>query len=540
MNKYTKLLLCTALSLFATPSLMAEDIQDFGSRNVGQGGLGSTLGRGATGFYYNPANVGARPWEQTDMLNIDFDIPVGIVGSIQGGDFRFIFDTVEAANDLLDQFDNGAFDISSNSLTFNDLASVFDIFQALDELDSLNGQGFMLAANTGLGVRFNNLWMPRDGLGFNFSMHAVAGASPIVDLDSLLGYRLTDESGAQFDQLIDIAITNGGGVGPTPSSTGGQAFSAQLQGAGYSATQADALAAQAENAGINFGGKSAGILFDFLVNTRNGTGQSLESGANPLEGNGSGFLIRGLAFYQMGVSYGFGITDWISVGATLNLYKATTFSKLLLIEDMDSNGVRDTMSDIQNRLKNAASADGDADRFNYGLDLGIILTPQIFGLDGLTLSLSGKNLNGPEFMWDASYPGEPALVRFDPLIRVGAAYTLMRDSLPLTFAIEADMNKIGSDILPNYHTQFIRGAVTFEPFDGWFGLNTAIGFMKNVADADQATIFTGGVGLRIAIISLNFAGQVGLDGRNFGTSGDSEIIPQWIAGSITLGIRTNF
>lgn len=539
--KYITLLPLLILSLVALlQHASAEEYMDFGAENVGRAGTGSTLGRGATGFYYNPANVGARPWEKQDLMNVEFDIPTLITGSIQGSDFQFIFDTVDAANELFEQFGNGAFDISTNSLTFQDMAYVFDVFAALDKLDSLNGDGFLLGGNVGIGARFNNLWLPRDGLGINISMHTTAAASPVVDLDSLLGYRMVDESGAQFDQLINIAITNGGGTNPTPSTSGGQAFSTQLQGAGYPAVQADALAAQAESSGVQFGGTSSNILFDFLVNTRNGTGQSLESGANPLEGNGSGFLIRGVAFYQMGVSYGFGVTDWVSIGGTFNLFKATTFSELLLVEDMTSNGVESSMGRIQDKIKSAARFEGDAEHFNVGIDLGIIFTPQGIGFDGLTLSLSGRNINGPEFHWDKTYPGEPELVRLDPLFRVGAAYTFNRESLPVSFVFEADLNSVGSDLLPNYNSQFIRAAVSIEPYFAGFGLRASVGYLQNLADANQAPIMSAGLGFRFAIVTMDFGAQAALKDRNFGPNNDFEAIPQWLALSLAFGIRTEF
>lgn len=540
MKRLTFLFLFVLCSLAFMQHTNAEGYMDFGAENVGRAGTGSTLGRGATGFYYNPANVGARPWEQQDLMNVEFDIPTLITGSIQGSDFQFIFDTVEAANDLFDQFGNGAFDIANNSLTFQDMSSVFDVFAALDQLDSLNGDGFLLGGNTGIGARFSNLWLPRDGLGINISLHTTGAASPIVDLDSLLGFRMTDESGAQFDQLINIAITNGGGTNPTPSTSSGQAFSTQLQGAGYPAVQADALAAQAEASGIIFGGAAGAILFDFLVNTRNGTGQSLESGANPLEGNGSGFLIRGMAFYQMGLSYGFGITDWISIGGTVNLYKATTFSELIVVEDMTSNGVRSSMNRIQDRIKSAIRFEGDGEHFNVGFDLGLVFTPQGIGIDGLTLSLSAKNINGPEFQWDKTLPGEPEFVRLDPLVRVGAAYTFMRESLPISFVFEADLNKIGSDLLPNYNSQFIRAAVSIEPYSTGFGFRASLGYLQNIADANQAPVLAAGFGFRFVFVTMDFGTQVALENRNFGPNNDFEAIPQWLAFSFALGIRTEF
>ncbi|MEE9312698.1 MAG: conjugal transfer protein TraF [Planctomycetota bacterium] len=540
MKRPIFLLLFVLSSLALMQHTNAEGYMDFGAENVGRAGTGSTLGRGATGFYYNPANVGARPWEKQDLINVEFDIPSFLTASIQGSDFQFIFDTVDAANELFDQFGNGAFDIASNSLTFQDMAYVFDVFAALDQLDSLNGDGFILGGNVGIGARFNNLWLPRDGLGINISMHTTGAASPVVDLDSLLGFRMTDESGAQFDQLINIAIANSSVSNPTPSTTSGQSFSTQLQGAGYPAVQADALAAQAESSGVNFGGTAGAILFDFLVNTRNGTGQSLESGANPLEGNGSGFLIRGVAFYQMGLSYGFGVTDWISIGGTINLFKATTFSELIVVEDMTSNGVRSSMSRIQDKIKSATRFEGDAEHFNVGFDLGVIFTPTGIGLDGLTLSLSAKNINGPEFHWDKTYPGEPGFVRLDPLARVGAAYTFNRESMPITFVFEADLNSVGSDLLPNYHSQFIRAAVSIEPYSVGFGFRASLGYLQNLADANQAPILAAGLGIRFVFVTLDFGAQAALENRNFGPNNDFEAIPQWLAFSFSLGIRTDF
>src|SRR5690606_20397911 len=118
--------------------------------------------------------------------------------------------------------------------------------------------------------------------------------------------------------------------------------------------------AWAEDAGVSFGGEAANILLDFLINTYDGTGESLESGANPLAGNNSGFLIRGLAWYELGLSYGAGVpvmgmSDWLTFGVTLKFMQAYAYSELLRVEDMTSNGIEDTLSRLGEKISDAYS-----------------------------------------------------------------------------------------------------------------------------------------------------------------------------------------
>jgi len=537
------LLLLACVSFAGT--LSAEEWLDFSSRTQSEGGAG-VLSRGGTSAYYNPANTARRPWEDDGLFHIEFDIPVCFSAAIHGDSFRYIFDTVELANDLFDRFQDGAFDASTASVSFEDFRFAIKVFDALDQLSGLNGEGLYTGTSAGLGVRFSGLLLPRDGFGIYLGGFGIAAFSPVVDLESLRGYRLTDESGAQFEALVAIAIANSGQPGPTPSTPGGQAFSAQLQAGGYSATSADALAAQAEQAGINFGGAGAGILLDFLLNTLNGTGTSLESGANPLEGNNSGFLIRGLSWYEIGFTYSFGLpimgaSDWLTLGATFKLIQAYAFSQLLRVSDMDEDGVQDTIDRLSDDLKDAYSFNADASRFNVGLDLGVILTPQVPGLDTLTIALTARNINGPEFRWDGGYYAAPKLVRFDPQFRLGASYTLFHGlGLPLSFGFEADLNKVSSDVLPNYHTQFVRAGIGFEPDFGIFGFGVRVGMLQNLADADQATTLSAGLGFRIAFFRLDFAGMMAVNTQNFGTSLDFDPLPQRFGGSVQIGIDLQF
>lgn len=537
------------LVLTACSTMHAEEWVDFNSRVVGMGSAGAILARGSSGIRYNPANAAARPWERAEVevlpLSFEFSIQTGMSAGVHGDDFNTMFEVVDAANELQDQFSDGAFDTPS-SATLGDYKDVFGIFNKLDLLDSLSGDGVYANTYAGVSARVGNLFLDGDGLGVTFGGFGIGSAAVVVDFESLRNYRFTDESGATWDTFVTTAATLSGQPGAAPTTPGGQQFSVDLQAAGYGAQQADILAKTAEDSGINFGGVGASVLFDFLVNTRNGTGQSLESGADPLEGNESGFVIRGLSFYEVGISYGMPlpipvIGEWLSFGATLRFIQAYTFSQTLFVEDMDSNGVEDTLANLGEQVSDAYTLKGDASRFNVGVDLGVTFTPQLPYIDTLAVTLVGRNLNGPEFRWDPSYFGEPKLIRFDAQFAMGASYTLFNTvGLPLTIAFEADLNRVSSDILPRYHSQFIRGGLGWEPQWGGFGFGLRTGIMKNLADASQAFTFTFGAGLRLWFFHLDFAGQMGLDTQKFGTDGDNEIIPQRFGFGVQLGIDVEF
>ncbi len=533
------------LMLLAAP-LCAEEWLDFSTPAVGRGGTGMAT-RSATGAYYNPANAARRPWEDS-ILKLEFDLPVTVTAGLHGQSYRLMFDTVDLANELFDRFESGAFD-SGGGVDSDDMLFALRVFERLDNLTSLNGDGLYVTSSIGLGVNFaGGIGLPRDGFSAYLGGFGIAAASPVVDLQSLRGYRLADEAGAQWEALVNEAIINSGGTAPTPESAAAQQFSADLQAGGYSPATADALAAWAEDANVSFGGEAADILLDFLINTYDGNGESLESGANPLAGNNSGFLIRGLAWYELGLSYGAGVpvmgmSDWLTFGVTLKFMQAYAYSELLRVEDMTSNGIEDTLSRLGEKISDAYSLEADAARFNVGLDIGLVFTPQIGPVNTLAISLTARNINGPEFRWEPSTrtAGEPTLVRFDPQFRLGASYIFFDTlNLPLTVAFELDLNKVSSDIMPRYHHQFFRMGAAWEPQFGGFGFGLRLGGFKNIADANETFTMTAGLGLRAFFFYLDVGGHMSFENREFGTSVDFEPVPQRAGLSVQLGFNFEF
>ena len=222
MKLLTALLLGLAL---LTPVISAEEWLDFSTRDTSMGGAGAVLGRGATGAYYNPANAVRRPHEGSAFARMEFDFPVTAMVGIQGNSFQRIFDTVADANDLLDRFSDGAFDIANNALQLKDIAFLFEVFDALDSLKELDGQGLYIGTSAGMAVRVSDTITARDGFALTFGGFGIAAFSSIVDLESLRGYRLADETAAPWEQLLDLAILNSGLPGGVPSSAGGITFS---------------------------------------------------------------------------------------------------------------------------------------------------------------------------------------------------------------------------------------------------------------------------------------------------------------------------
>lgn len=531
-----------AAVLFAG-ALHGEEWVDYDARVPAMGGAGSVLGRGATGSYYNPANASRRPGESSSFPKLEFDIPGVLQASVHGTSYQNIFEVVTDVTTLSEDFDSGLYDTGSTTLSFDDLSAAFGVFDAMDGLLSLQGDGVYVGMSTGLSVRVSDLFGARDGFAFHFSGFGLAAASPVVDLDSLRQYRLVDESGADWEAMLDTVITTSGAQ--TPSTPGGQAYSTQLQAAGYQAQHADLLAAVAEDSGISFGGAGASVLFDFMVNTLNGTGDSLESGANPLEGNKTGFLLRGMAYYEFGVSASAGIPieglkDWLAFGATFKVIQAFTFSRLVVVDDLTNDGFDTVVDDITDQLREAYTFGSDESSANFGLDIGIIFTPQLPILDGLTLSLVGRNINGPEFAWSSPLAGESEAVRFDPQFRAGASYTLLGPTFPLTLAFEMDLNSVSSDLLPNYNTQFLRAGVAFEPDFGFLGFGLRAGVLKNIADAEQALTVTAGIGLRLWVVSFDVAGQLALESQKIGEEGKETSLPQRIGISMRLAVGFDF
>ena len=141
--------------LFCAAPLAAEEWLDFNARDAGFAGMGAAFGRDATGAYYNPANTARRPWETGSFPKFEIDTPFGVSAGLHGDSYNNIFQTIDLANELFDRFQDGAFDVSSTTINTDDLKFAMGVIDALDAINSLNGEGLYVGTSAGIAARLS-------------------------------------------------------------------------------------------------------------------------------------------------------------------------------------------------------------------------------------------------------------------------------------------------------------------------------------------------------------------------------------------------
>ena len=518
-----------ALMALATLSIpiYAEEWVDFSSRDAALGGTGAADGKGASGGWYNPGGASRRPWQKPFAERMEFDIPSGLSLSIHGTAYRDIFGVIDSIVALEEAFDAGRFNQGSGTPTFDDLQGAFNILGSMGQLNQKPYEGVYVTASAGFGVQFREIFLYRDALSFRGTAWTASSLTAGIDLDSLHFMRFADESGAAWQGMIDDAITaNGGPLLPTTSE--GQAFAARLVTMGYTADEANTLAAMGENSGVDLSGDGGAALESVLSNTLTGFGQSLESKNAILDGNESAILMRSLVFHEFSAGYSAGIGDYLSLGGTIKYMRASWLTEALLLSEIDD---ADTILDrTVNRIEEAITLRNEDSKANIGIDLGVTATPW----STLAISVSARNINMPEFEFAND------TIKLVPQVRAAASYTLFDDVLPLTLAIDMDLNRVESIVMPEYHTQFFRTSIGFEPQWGVFGLGLRFGAFKNIGDANESWTGTAGFGLRLWAVQLDFGAQAAFEMVTFTVSGDEISLPQRLGAFMQLTIIAVF
>jgi hypothetical protein len=140
----------------------------------------------------------------------------------------------------------------------------------------------------------------------------------------------------------------------------------------------------------------------------------------------------------------------------------------------------------------------------------------------MKVGLTGRNLNGPKFSWKG--PGD---IKLDPQIRMGVAL-----QLPVVLlALDYDLNKNKSDVLPDYESQMYGlGA----EFNLWL-LKLRAGLYKNQASKESGSVYTFGTSLNLLLLDLDIAGAMSTDEVSVG--GTEEIRERY---SVGLGLSFRF
>ena len=220
--------------------------------------------------------------------------------------------------------------------------------------------------------------------------------------------------------------------------------------------------------------------------------------------------LSGMELEEIPVSYGHPIAlgaGILSVGGTIKLMSATTYNSRIKVDT--------TSSAVEDQLNNS-----DKDSDAVSMDAGLAFTPN--GRQNLTLGLVGKYLNSPRFATVVA--GEDYQIK--PQFRAGLNAAV---SSNIDFALDCDLSK-NKTFIRDVDTRYIGGGFNVRPLS-WFSFR--VGAMKNLASANEGTVFTGGVGFGLSWLRVDLALQ---RSRRKGTL-DGEDIPRFARANISIMSR---
>ena len=246
---------------------------------------------------------------------------------------------------------------------------------------------------------------------------------------------------------------------------------------------------------------------------------------NSLLKNESGARVRGLGVIESGVGYGHSFFDGLlSVGANLKYMHGITYSKFAGYQTIED-------AELDFGDSNLREESG-----NFGLDLGLMSKP----FDFLQVGLVARNVNSPKFKTgrDPSDPNSRKNFTMDAQVRMGAAFFPFSNDI-LVIATDLDLTANESDLLEGYKSRlWSLGAEYKIPIPVVSIALRAGGYMNAASGADHAFVLTGGLGLKVWLLTLDLAGGLSPAQAEIKANGDK--YPSRGNLSAVLGIRGNF
>lgn len=453
---------------------------------------------GSLQTYQNPA-LGARsPWERKNPLGISFETAFSMTGGMSGNSHGRLLDFKDRADRTIDKYLNHTA-IPSHPTdivdTYRPVVLLINDFYNLK--DAPKGDGYQLASVASAGFTMQDLFMPRDAISLRYSQFAFQGWN--FSLDKYLNQNLRIYDSSQWAWLADIDTAYNSwpsSYNKSPLTPAGWRYVPELVAAGYSQRDSEFIAFLLESAGLDFGSPAADTFLQWLRNTLVGTGDSILD-ADVLEGNKSGIGYRQFLMAEMGLTYSFSIPgslieDWFTFGITAKYLQASRASSYRV-----GGSPQDAFLHPFQGMSDSRKA--------FGLDLGVVFTPQIPYLDKLAVSLSIRNANAPSFSWGHD------TYRLQPQARLGMSLAPMTAVVPIMIGFDVDLNRIDNLVLPGYHTQQFRFQFEINPNLDPVNFSIRMGTVCNVGDSGEPLQLHGGFGLKLWWFTLDFAGESSLD-----------------------------
>ena len=463
-----------------TGVVSAEQYAFTDARALGMAGANNASAHDATVQWHNPAILGFMSGKASQLDNGGLSERGWGWNLIDIGGGYTMTEDMGRYLDILTDIDFDTIDNVSTPDQVRDLAAMAAALKGVSD----PGNAFYVDANAGTSMRIGS---------FAFGVRLFSESAMWVDeLDTVnLGMNVADVPTLDADLTAvatgDASYQALGGYSAQNLTAAQQSL---LTGAGLSQANVDYVDYQlglllADGTIAKSDLDSASDLLVDVVNA---------SGTGDLDNNLTAVAARGFALAEIPISYGYSVSENLSVGITAKaMFGRVLGTKVWVFDEDNLDEAIDSVSDTE------------SDTLTFGIDVGAM-----YRIKNLQFSLVGRNLNAPTFdgytdtvtvngtSQDIVVPD----VEIDPQLTIGAAFIPSE-----RFTLEANYELLETGtLLEGYDIQ--RVSVGGE-LDVWL-IALRLGAYRNLAADWQDWVATAGVGLNIFGAQLDVGGAYGL------------------------------
>ena len=448
---------------FTVPAL-ARDWNILGPRALGMGGAHVAVSNDATAGYWNPAAY-------------------GFFGNKDGGDYAKRGRSVglnagtgisihEGLGEMLDEISNYDFDELGGQIQAEDVDDYIQLLSALKKFDENKNRAVKVTMNGQLGVQVGH---------FGIAGISLSEVSAKGDIDTV-NIVPTDVVGTLdiIDYLSDTANLNDGTAVPI----GNYYFNAVTKNDliatikdlnGWDETSATNFVRAVDYGLSNVPEEE--IPADITTDIRNVAqiASDAQTGGS-FDDNDSKLIFKGIAVFEVPLTYGYAITEDFAVGGNFKFMKARTYNIEIPVFDTE---FEDALDEAQDDYTTSS---------NFGIDLGMLYR---FG-DDLRIGIVGRNLNSPEFDMTNNDSIKEKLQ-----LRAGICYKPLSS---LMLAADFDITKNDTTISGGYKSQNLSIGAELNLFKF---LYLRGGAYKNIAESDIGLVYTAGLGLNFWLFNFD-------------------------------------
>lgn len=479
----SKTLASLLLPIAAVGGASAMESSVVGPRALAMGGTGVACSDDYVAQYYNPAAFGffgyadadgARvPADNNDLMRKDWgmgiDATVGahVIGKLG----EYMNDVLDVDVDRLENLGQAGND---DAKTLEDTVTVLEALSSFD----VGRDAVLVDANAGFGMRIGHFGIGArvfaQALGqledldtTNVGVELPTGQTVLDQINSInttvpTGYTPTRLSSQQQTTLTTILQNSDPGATPTEIQDAINKLDVSMNEAGTPDAAIDGVIAQ----------------LDTLVNSSLG---GLTFGDNQTK-----LRMVGLAVAEIPLTYGYAFDDHWSIGGSVKYMLGRVYGLSIPLFNTEDKEFSDYLSDAEEDYRASS---------NVGVDLGVMAR-----WDMLQIGVTGRNLNAPKFDAPDGFEDQ----RLDPSVSAGLAL-IPFDTF--TIAADADLAQVSSVLQGR---EYQRVGAGWE----WNILHTIAlrgGVSKNIAESDDPTLWSAGLGINLWLLRIDLAGQATTD-----------------------------